>query len=332
MSVPYGLLALLGIRPSVIENARALNLIYQFWIHTEAVRSIGPLEKVLNTPSHHRVHHGSNRQYLDRNHGSILIVWDRLFGTFERRGRAGRLRADDEHRDRTTRCGSPPTSGGTSAPTSPRAETWRERWSFLLRGPGWAYAVARRAALAAPADPSHRRADRRRPHGLTTERTTATRSAAAETIGGYTRAAPVCRAEPEGDPAGEGQQPDDEKRPHRDQLDRAEGDATGARVPARRSDQDEHPHRDVDAEPRPGADGVGERTACRAPLGSASSGQPERGWRSPRPMSGSSSAGCGWPSSRDGGSGYPADRRAAAPPAGAGPGRARGGRRPGWAG
>ncbi len=71
-------------RPSVIENARALNLIYQFWIHTEAVRSIGWLEKVLNTPSHHRVHHGSNSRYLDRNHGSILIVWDKLFGTFER--------------------------------------------------------------------------------------------------------------------------------------------------------------------------------------------------------------------------------------------------------
>ena len=84
MSVPYGLLALAGVRPSVIENARALNLIYQFWIHTEAVRSIGRLEHVLNTPSHHRVHHGTNRQYLDRNHGSILIVWDRLFGTFER--------------------------------------------------------------------------------------------------------------------------------------------------------------------------------------------------------------------------------------------------------
>lgn len=84
MSVPYGLLALAGVRPSIIENARALNLIYQFWIHTEAVRSIGWLENVLNTPSHHRAHHGTNRQYLDRNHGSILILWDRLFGTFER--------------------------------------------------------------------------------------------------------------------------------------------------------------------------------------------------------------------------------------------------------
>ena len=61
IAVPYGLLALLGVRPALIEQARGLNLIYQFWIHTEAIRSIGPLEKVLNTPSHHRVHHGSNR-------------------------------------------------------------------------------------------------------------------------------------------------------------------------------------------------------------------------------------------------------------------------------
>ena len=68
----------------MIETARQINLIYQFWIHTDAIRTIGPLEEVLNTPSHHRAHHGSNRRYLDRNHGSILIVWDRLFGTFQR--------------------------------------------------------------------------------------------------------------------------------------------------------------------------------------------------------------------------------------------------------
>lgn len=84
MFVPYGLLSLLGVRPNLIETARQINLIYQFWIHTDAIRSLGPLEEVLNTPSHHRAHHGSNRRYLDRNHGSILIIWDRLFGTFER--------------------------------------------------------------------------------------------------------------------------------------------------------------------------------------------------------------------------------------------------------
>ena len=83
LTVPYGLLALAGVRPALIEQARGINLIYQFWIHTEAIQRLGWVEKVFNTPSHHRVHHGSNRDYLDRNHGSILILWDRLFGTFE---------------------------------------------------------------------------------------------------------------------------------------------------------------------------------------------------------------------------------------------------------
>lgn len=59
------------------------NLIYQFWIHTEIVKSIGPLEYVFNTPSHHRVHHGRNRYCIDKNYGGTLIIWDRLFGTFE---------------------------------------------------------------------------------------------------------------------------------------------------------------------------------------------------------------------------------------------------------
>jgi sterol desaturase/sphingolipid hydroxylase (fatty acid hydroxylase superfamily) len=77
-------LALLGLEPWVIMTCGGFNLIYQFWIHTETVdRLPRALEFVFNTPSHHRVHHGSNPQYLDRNHGGILIVWDRLFGTFE---------------------------------------------------------------------------------------------------------------------------------------------------------------------------------------------------------------------------------------------------------
>jgi sterol desaturase/sphingolipid hydroxylase (fatty acid hydroxylase superfamily) len=77
-------LALLGIEPWMIMVSGGLNLIYQYWIHTEVVGKMpGWFEAVFNTPSHHRVHHGSNREYLDRNYGGILIVWDRLFGTFE---------------------------------------------------------------------------------------------------------------------------------------------------------------------------------------------------------------------------------------------------------
>ena len=138
MSVPYGLLALAGVRPSVIENARALNLIYQFWIHTEAVQSIGWLENVLNTPSHHRVHHGVNRQYLDRNHGSILILWDRLFGTFEREDERvvyGLTTNIDTYNPVTIAT----HEWRDIARDVAGAATWPERWSFLVRGPGWAY-------------------------------------------------------------------------------------------------------------------------------------------------------------------------------------------------
>jgi sterol desaturase/sphingolipid hydroxylase (fatty acid hydroxylase superfamily) len=76
-------LALLGFHPLMILTQQAISLLYQFWIHTQAIKSLGPLEWVLNTPAHHRVHHGSNPQYLDRNYAGIFIVWDRLFGTFE---------------------------------------------------------------------------------------------------------------------------------------------------------------------------------------------------------------------------------------------------------
>jgi len=136
--VPYGLLCLLGIRPSHVRTARDLNLLYQYWIHTEAIPQLGPAEEVLNTPSAHRVHHGANRQYIDRNHGSILIVWDRLFGTFEREqepvvyGLTRNIRtfapirvALHEHLD--------------IARDVFRSENWRDRLSFVLRGPGWAY-------------------------------------------------------------------------------------------------------------------------------------------------------------------------------------------------
>lgn len=80
-------LALMGFSPWMILLAQSWSLIYQFWIHTERVRRLPRfLEVVLNTPSHHRVHHGSNQQYLDKNYGGILIIWDRMFGTYEPEG------------------------------------------------------------------------------------------------------------------------------------------------------------------------------------------------------------------------------------------------------
>jgi sterol desaturase/sphingolipid hydroxylase (fatty acid hydroxylase superfamily) len=76
-------LPIVGFAPVMIMAMKAISLLYQFWIHTELVRSLGLLEAVFNTPSHHRVHHGSNPRYIDRNHGGTLIIWDKLFGTFE---------------------------------------------------------------------------------------------------------------------------------------------------------------------------------------------------------------------------------------------------------
>lgn len=143
--VPY-FMAAFGVHPNLIEQARGINLLYQYWIHTDAIKSLGPLEKVLNTASHHRVHHGANPQYLDKNYGSILILWDRWFKTFEPEDEPVRygltknintynpLRiATHEHAD-------------IIADVS-RSTNWRDRLSFVFRGPGWAY--RRRDELAA---------------------------------------------------------------------------------------------------------------------------------------------------------------------------------------
>jgi sterol desaturase/sphingolipid hydroxylase (fatty acid hydroxylase superfamily) len=80
----YWPLPLLGFDPLVIVSAGTIATIYGFWTHTEVVKKLwAPLEWVLVTPSHHRAHHGSNPEYIDRNYGNFLIIWDRLFGTFE---------------------------------------------------------------------------------------------------------------------------------------------------------------------------------------------------------------------------------------------------------
>ena len=77
-------LPLLGLPPWMVFFSWSLNLIYQFWVHTERIDKLPwPYEFVFNTPSHHRVHHGMDQEYLDKNYGGILIIWDRLFGTFQ---------------------------------------------------------------------------------------------------------------------------------------------------------------------------------------------------------------------------------------------------------
>ncbi len=83
MMVVRAPLILLGFHPAMVLFVGGLNLIYQFWIHTEAIGRMPRLfEAVMNTPSHHRVHHGRNARYLDANYAGVFIVWDKLFGTF----------------------------------------------------------------------------------------------------------------------------------------------------------------------------------------------------------------------------------------------------------
>jgi sterol desaturase/sphingolipid hydroxylase (fatty acid hydroxylase superfamily) len=78
----YAPMAFLGVPTALYAAMVSLSTLYQFWIHTELVGKLGPLELVLNTPSAHRVHHAVNPRYLDRNYAAVLIVWDRLFGTY----------------------------------------------------------------------------------------------------------------------------------------------------------------------------------------------------------------------------------------------------------
>jgi sterol desaturase/sphingolipid hydroxylase (fatty acid hydroxylase superfamily) len=76
-------LVLIGFHPIMVMFMMQLNLIYQYWPHTELIPKLGWFDTIFNSPSNHRVHHGSNLQYLDRNYGGILIIWDRIFGTWE---------------------------------------------------------------------------------------------------------------------------------------------------------------------------------------------------------------------------------------------------------
>jgi sterol desaturase/sphingolipid hydroxylase (fatty acid hydroxylase superfamily) len=77
-------IVLLGFDPALILISKAVILLYQFWIHSEAIGSLGWFDGWFNSPANHRVHHGSNPIYLDKNHGGILMIWDRLFGTYEK--------------------------------------------------------------------------------------------------------------------------------------------------------------------------------------------------------------------------------------------------------
>ena len=130
-------LPLVGFEPWMVLLAQAWSLIYQFWIHTEKIRKLPRwFEAIFNTPSHHRVHHGTNDQYLDRNYGGILIIWDRLFGSYEPEGE--RVRYGLTTQLRTFR----PVRVAFHEYIAmwhdiKRAKRWRDKLGVVFRGPGW---------------------------------------------------------------------------------------------------------------------------------------------------------------------------------------------------
>ncbi|WP_155299405.1 sterol desaturase family protein [Deinococcus kurensis] len=131
------LLPLLGFAPWMVLLAQAWNLLYQFFVHTERVgRLPAPIEYVLNTPSHHRAHHGSNDVYLDRNYGGILIVWDRLHRTFQPETEP--VRYGLVHNIHTHRPVQVAFHEFAALWRDVRAaHGWRDRLHYLTRPPGW---------------------------------------------------------------------------------------------------------------------------------------------------------------------------------------------------
>jgi sterol desaturase/sphingolipid hydroxylase (fatty acid hydroxylase superfamily) len=135
-------LPLVGFSPWMVLLAQSWSLIYQFFLHTERVgRLRRPLEAVLNTPSHHRVHHGANAEYLDRNYGGILVIWDRLFGSFE--PERARVRYGLTKNLETFRPLDVAFHEYRALWRDVRAaSTWRLRLAHAYHGPGWQPAPA----------------------------------------------------------------------------------------------------------------------------------------------------------------------------------------------
>ena len=129
-------LILMGFAPELVFFGVIVVLAYQTWLHTELIGKLGPLEWVLNTPSHHRVHHGSDDKYLDKNYGGITIIWDRIFGTFQIEEETPRygLKRDFDSKN-------PVAVWFSEWPTLIRdfagARNWSEAWAYLVKHPGW---------------------------------------------------------------------------------------------------------------------------------------------------------------------------------------------------
>lgn len=145
-----------GVPAAAVITVGSVNLIYQFWVHTEHIRRLGPLEWMLVTPSNHRVHHARNPEYIDRNYGGVFIVWDRLFGTFQ-----------DEREDQPCLFGI--TTGLKSfnplwanvhfwldtAQLAWRTRNWGDKLRIWFKPPGWRPADLQPAQKVDPDDPKY---------------------------------------------------------------------------------------------------------------------------------------------------------------------------------
>jgi sterol desaturase/sphingolipid hydroxylase (fatty acid hydroxylase superfamily) len=133
-------LVLLGFHPVMIAICGGFNLIYQFWIHTEAIgRMPRWFEAVMNTPSHHRVHHATNPRYLDRNYAGVFIVWDKAFGTFEPESDEERIRYGIVRQLGTFNLIWSVFHEWVGIAQDMWRAPWRHKLSYLLREPGWSH-------------------------------------------------------------------------------------------------------------------------------------------------------------------------------------------------
>ncbi|CAL2081669.1 sterol desaturase family protein [Tenacibaculum sp. 190524A02b] len=133
---------LLGIDPLMMFTMMGISLIYQFFVHTELVDKFPkPIEYIFNTPSHHRVHHASNIRYLDCNHAGILIIWDRMFGTFSEELKE----IDQPVYGLTVNIETfNPIKVATHEYTAiwkdvKRANTWSDKLNYIFNSPGWSH-------------------------------------------------------------------------------------------------------------------------------------------------------------------------------------------------
>jgi sterol desaturase/sphingolipid hydroxylase (fatty acid hydroxylase superfamily) len=148
------LLPLFGVPPWMVFASFSINLVYQFWIHTERIGKLWrPIEFIFNTPSHHRVHHGMDQQYLDKNYGGILILWDRIFGSFAAesfRPHYGLTKQVDTFNVWTLQ-----THEYVAIARDLRhAGRWRDRFGYAFGPPGWAPPATVQPDIPAPMTPA----------------------------------------------------------------------------------------------------------------------------------------------------------------------------------